>query len=1257
MTAFRDQVHVEKIAEALWRKSPRGNASLMVGAGLSLNARNVVDPNKKMMTWKDLAEKLCEKLYPESDASLKKQREKALIQAHSTSGALSLAQQFVATFNREALNQLLKTTLSDEGFEPSSLHTELLSFSWTDVFTTNWDTLLEKSDNTNKYGIVRKVGDISSTQPPRIIKLHGCFSLDGPYIFTEEDYRKYPTEFAPFVNTVQQSMMENPFCLIGFSGDDPNFRAWAGWVKDNLKEYSHPIYLVGWLELSDPQRNALETLNVKPVDLCLLPFADTWNEGNKHSLALDWFLNRLKEKPDSDDIGILRPPDSPPDIPPRAAQLIDNTKKLIFSKISGPGKEVGRVEELQEQVSIWREERENFAGWVVAPQRIRNKFWTYTENWVGDATRVIHCMAPWEKLFTLREIAWRLDVCLAPLFDNLIEPIAITLNEIDPCGRICSKEGQEIDWLEPDWAEARRAWCELSITLLRHYRVGGEADKFELLAPRIDKLTDCNGVVDALAYQRTLLAMQRMDYTTVRVTLERWQTERSDHVWAIRKAGILFELGEFDAAHDLLTATLPAIRRSIRRDIDDYAALSREGCAMQLIEIAEWENHHRGKDSKEEQDRNGPNNPDWQARWKTLLAKDCDIRDEWQSICAPLEVAPPDPRDTREIRKRGFDLGQVSTSRHYGSGGQFLPAYRAGAFAEAAGMPPIISTGFSGVVVSANGLKRAAIWLKIIEPELAIRIVQRTCSTESAETLNAVVTREIVAQLNIAFVNEYVEVLSQGIESVAKEIGADKKQLEKLRVAMELLSRLVPRLTNAEKKKEIFDLALALVHNSYVSGHPWLAAPLSRLLRRAIESFNKVDQRDLVLPLLKLPTTGIEEREFGGEPWWDKFSKNNVSEICSARNLHPESWSEVVSCLLSDAGKVESRKRAVWRLAFLHWSGQLTETEQTIFAKALWEDEFTGGVGLPEQTDFFPWVYMDLPELEESIAARLVREKYLTEEGAAKINHHDYLKEFGSIAYYMRDKKNSFPLSESERSILTSKILAWAKEEHRPSPPVFLRSSAERMDSTVAGVVQILPFSSIKAEDILQIKARIEALESDKILCYELYPPLIAKSPELTEELIVRLNAGIATDDPDVASNAVHALGYWLSLAETGLATLPPDHLLEEVGWAVYLRREPILATALLFCGQLFGKQPEVAKRTIAERDLAGLDYLFESCQYDQAIGSGLAERIDVPLVRYYCVKLAIAMTKAGYLDQPVLSRWIDAAKDDPLSEVRNLVA
>ena len=90
-----------------------------------------------------------------------------------------------------------------------------------DVFTTNWDTLLEKASRRvfdRTYDPVLCSADLATTVAPRIVKLHGSFPSSRPFVVTEEDYRTYPIRFAPLVNTVQQALMESIFLLVGFSG-------------------------------------------------------------------------------------------------------------------------------------------------------------------------------------------------------------------------------------------------------------------------------------------------------------------------------------------------------------------------------------------------------------------------------------------------------------------------------------------------------------------------------------------------------------------------------------------------------------------------------------------------------------------------------------------------------------------------------------------------------------------------------------------------------------------------------------------------------------------------------------------------------------------------------------------------------------------------------------------------------------------------------------------------------------------------------
>ena len=143
---------------------------------------------------------------------------------------------------RPGLEKILKQAVPDEDFVPSRLYKKLMELPWCDIFTTNYDTLLERTADqiTNRrYNVVVCQEDlVNSSNSPRIVKLHGSFPSHRPFIITEEDYRTYPVKFAPMVNTVQQSLLENVFCMIGFSCEDPNFIRWIGWIHDHLSKSS-----------------------------------------------------------------------------------------------------------------------------------------------------------------------------------------------------------------------------------------------------------------------------------------------------------------------------------------------------------------------------------------------------------------------------------------------------------------------------------------------------------------------------------------------------------------------------------------------------------------------------------------------------------------------------------------------------------------------------------------------------------------------------------------------------------------------------------------------------------------------------------------------------------------------------------------------------------------------------------------------------------------------------------------------------------
>lgn len=294
---------IDKIARDLWCGREFGRAAAFIGAGFSLNAVPAGSSGQRFPTWREISTRLVDSLYPPR-GSVTRDRQNALDQAKSISGSLRLAQEFEAGFCRSDLDALLLDAIPDEAFSPGHLHRLLLSLNWADVLTTNYDTLLERAAPRTierRYNIVRVQSEISRAMKPRIVKLHGCFPSTTPFIITEEDFRTYPRVFAPFVNMAQQIMMENTIVLLGFSGDDPNFLFWSGWVRDNLGAGAPNIYLCGILDLTAARRRMLEQRRVIPLDLAPLFPPNKWPDpAERHAAATEWFLLALEG---------LRPPD------------------------------------------------------------------------------------------------------------------------------------------------------------------------------------------------------------------------------------------------------------------------------------------------------------------------------------------------------------------------------------------------------------------------------------------------------------------------------------------------------------------------------------------------------------------------------------------------------------------------------------------------------------------------------------------------------------------------------------------------------------------------------------------------------------------------------------------------------------------------------------------------------------------------------------------------------------------------------------
>jgi len=490
-----DLPHLLHVRDRLWKGQETGRATVLVGSGFSRNAEPSKPDADQYPLWTDVARAIYNELHsvgPNPSEEERRKREVAI-----RGDVLTLAYEYEISFGREALDELLFDLIPDDQYQPGTIHRLLLSLPWSDVFTTNYDTLLERTLEQpildRSYDLVTTPADLPGSLSPRIIKLHGSFPSLRPFILTEEDYRKYPNESAPLVNSVQQALMENAFLLLGFSGSDPNFLQWIGWIRDHLGDSAPPFYLCGLLDLSSSRRKLLDARGVTPIDLGPLfpsaPAQDYVNEAERHRTATEWLLRTLHQG---------RPPratrwpnPAPPSPPPYLNVSSWNPQGDLpdpvegppnFEEIPRPNQSVGesdspeREEDLVDILLRWKHNREAYPGWVVLPERNRKSLWRKIEPWGSKIFRLIEDLEVKFALLLLYELVWRFEKTGRPLSVEERRQIENVLEEVDPFDEDedanasfeipPSDATQEQVW-EVGPNHLRQAWIELASLLDR----------------------------------------------------------------------------------------------------------------------------------------------------------------------------------------------------------------------------------------------------------------------------------------------------------------------------------------------------------------------------------------------------------------------------------------------------------------------------------------------------------------------------------------------------------------------------------------------------------------------------------------------------------------------------------------------------------------------------------------------------------------------------------------------------------------------
>lgn len=481
-----------------------GKASVMVGAGFSRNAD--VPTHIKVKQWNDVGEDIYCKLQ-----AVEKAEPKELV----FKTPMRLASEFAAVNGRNELDNLIRDAIPDDKMNPGGLHRQLLELPWRDVFTTNYDTLLERARGglQRHYSVVTSKEMLLYKKSPRIIKLHGSFPDKTPFLMTEEDFMDYPKEHPEFVNTVRQALVESIFCLVGFSGDDPNFTSWQAWLQDVMGEYAGPSYLITCDKNYDEAFKILmKQRGVEVVNLSEIKGL------SDYKTALDFFFTYLSPRE------------------PEWSGRVD----YDFRKVN-----------LVEIIERMREVRESYPGWFVLPKRYYDDFsdMAYYFPMLDKKYQEMDDKSKKEKL--LYELDWRADRSLTfKDFDWYRDALEVIVNGYGE-------------------APLSEKAITLAISLLRLYR--HHYDKHtaaKALTERIAKELPRMSQQQYNQYYYTVAcnALSILDYDSVARVLSKWNPLPSHYVGIIYKALVLAESMDRSSPVEMLSEAFERITLSLSQN-------------------------------------------------------------------------------------------------------------------------------------------------------------------------------------------------------------------------------------------------------------------------------------------------------------------------------------------------------------------------------------------------------------------------------------------------------------------------------------------------------------------------------------------------------------------------------------------------------------------------------------------------------------------------------------------------------------------
>ena len=892
--------HLDFISDRLWN----GQASLFVGAGFSKNAQ-LKDGGKLPPDWNDLGDLFFEK------ARHRKPNSKDRAYAN----VLRLAEEVKCVYDKQGLSDLIIESINDNCLEPSDLHVQLLKYPWSDVFTTNYDTLLERAaDHVHEHGgrtytTIVEDAEMGLSSSPFLMKLHGDINRPESIIITEEDYRTYPSSHQAMIGYIRHAIMMKTLVLIGFSGNDPNFIQWLGWVKDALSKNQRKVYLLTVDRVSDSLVKTFAEKNVIIVDLRGLAGKNAKLKDNI-AAAIHYFEAYHNK-------------------------LIEGQNRFKKQTMEW-GRSLYREADIKTLYSRWVSDRNSYPGWLVLP-REKREYNASIEDFSFPQDKLSELSKPQDILF-LDLYNWRIEKYLLPI-DNRLEPVYQSiLKQYHPFkGR--------------SRADVKNAWINLKLALLKLYRQEGWKEKWNTLNKELSTFSEKFSTEQRcrLAYEQALMAVFHHNFEWLDKVLKEWPEQKTDPYWNIRKGSLMAEFLSLNKGREITEKAFNDICRKLdasENEKDRIYWASRKVHAHTVWNCLSIANFSQNESVTHEA----------RITWNDLRSYD-DIWYEHEFFDSHLN--PVEKVAQIKTKEPSFKLGRFHTITNLGGNFQdYRITYAYFLYYEETAYPvhlPFLNT------LEKKTLKNALSVMAMCSPAIAVCWLLRS---GASELVAAVYHRRFLNRIDhdkvTSLYDEYLECFDQLLDRDSND-NPPSWTLAYRNILPEILSRLCMKASFASRVKT-FDCMERLFREKKSAQYHNLDVLVSSLM----SSFSEEQIKALIPRLARMPFLNDRYGEIRYEALYYADHPVEVDEA-----LDPD----VVDSLFDQFGVgVKYDQIIICRLLFLNKCGLLTAQQQKRLGETLWlkRDRY----GFPTDTIYYRFAFLSFPHPNDVDPDALIK-KYL----------------------------------------------------------------------------------------------------------------------------------------------------------------------------------------------------------------------------------------------------------------------------------------